>query len=241
MNLNSFLSILIMTFALNSPLAHSMQNTELQSVSTSGQCLRKSDPDRGEVYIGVRTLEKTASVATQKATAVYEKFREMIKKMNLKDAELATTSLSVNEEKEWVNNSNVFKGYRAVMGLTVSTSEIDKLGKAIAQASGIGANDIQSLQLSLSTEKTMIEQRACLEAALRDAKLKAETLAKAGGRKLGSVLQIQEGGGHSERPQRIYADKRASFSADMSEEKSANIETKPLEVQVSVNAIFELK
>jgi uncharacterized protein len=211
------------------------------TVTTAGECVRRVEPDRGELSLGVQIVKPTAKEANAQATKVYEKIRDLVKKSGLKDLELMTTGVSLSEEKEWRNNSMVNKGYRASASLSVSSSEVPRLGELIVNASELGANSIGGLTLFLSTAKSMRESRACLEEAVADSKSKAESLVKTSGRSLGRPLQIIEKADHADPVigGGRFAKMSAGIAADA--EQSMAVESKPIEIRAAVTAIYELK
>ena len=91
-------------------------------VMVSGDCLRNLTPDRGMMVLTADHLEKTPGVAIEKTSEMYNKLRERIKKMNLKDLELETTEMSVNEEFDWNNNQKKSRVFRSRTGLYSSAS-----------------------------------------------------------------------------------------------------------------------
>lgn len=165
-----------------------------RAVSVSGACLRQVTPDRGSISMVAEARENDLQTATQKATRSYERARAAIQKLALPDADLRTTEYSVGEIREWENNKSVFKGFKARMGLKVSTSALQKLGDVMSIAAREGLVDVGALTMFLSDEKTKQERFACLQDAAADAKAKADKLATSLGAKVGPVLAISEGG-----------------------------------------------
>src|SRR5437870_3236892 len=103
-------------------------------ISVSGDCLRSVSHDRASITLTAESLNKDMKVASQEASTTYEKVREAIKRLDLKNAEFQTTEFSVQEQREWEKNSSVFKGYKAKMGLVISTSDLKRLGDVISIA-----------------------------------------------------------------------------------------------------------
>ena len=167
--------------------------TFARQVSVSGKCEIKVVPDRGSVQL---TTEKNASSvkeAVEFVTKQIEQARQAVIKMKLADQELRTTQFQVSPRHEWENNKNVFKGYRASLGLEVTTSEITRLGEVMGKASAIGVNGTNNYRTFLSLEKSQAEYLKCLDVASQDAQKKAERLAKNLDAKLGEVESILEG------------------------------------------------
>lgn len=149
-------------------------------------------PDRGSITLTVEFQSPDLSKATRDASNSYNRLTNEIKKLKLADLNLRTAEYSVFEVKEWEKNQHVSKGFRARMGLWVSTSDINKIGEVIAIASKEKVKNVDSLQTYLSDEKQLEEETKCLSEAAKNAKMKAEKLASASNAKLGEVLSISE-------------------------------------------------
>jgi uncharacterized protein YggE len=161
-------------------------------VTVSGQCVLETTPDRGAIQFTAEVLHPDAKIAIQKATELHEKLRDELKRTKIKNLELSTSEYSVQERKEWENQKNVSKGFAARLGLRASTSEIAALGEMLTIAARVGIKETSGLSLYLSDSKGLEEKKKCLDLAAKNAKEKADTLAKSLGAKVGPALQIIE-------------------------------------------------
>jgi uncharacterized protein YggE len=82
-------------------------------------------------------------------------------------------------------------GYSVNNVLTIRTSKLDMIGTYIDAAFAAGANTFDSISFSVSDDTAARKQ--ALELAVKDAQSKAETIATAAGKSLGSILTISEG------------------------------------------------
>ncbi len=182
--------LLSMTLALASQVAESAEH----SVTVTGTCQRSVVPDRSSIRLTAQAQDKDLKTATRDATRIYESTRDAVKKLSLEDFELTTAEYSVEEVREWENNRSVSKGFRARMGLEVSTSSVQKMGEVISIASREGIKDVGALVSFVSSAKMRKEQAACLEDAAKDARSRAEKLASALGVTVGTVASVSEAG-----------------------------------------------
>jgi hypothetical protein len=228
----------ILFFSLVSSIAFAKERT----VTVSGDCLRNLTPDRGTLTLVSEVNDLNPGTATQKVMDHYTKIRDRVKKLNLKNLELETSEFTVNEEFDWNGNVRKSRGYKARMGLRVVTSETSRLGELAALASELKVQDISGLQTFVSRETLKAEHENCLEEALKNAKSKAEKLAKSGGARLGGVLEIQEElmTGDSPRPRPLMMAKNAGMAMEASS-SSREFEAGTSKVSVSVQASFELQ
>ncbi|MBX2995982.1 MAG: SIMPL domain-containing protein [Bdellovibrionaceae bacterium] len=209
-------------------------------VVVTGDCLRNLVPDRGAITLTAEALEKNPGAAMEKVSEHYNRIRERVKKMNLKNMELETTDFTVNEDIDWSNNQKKSRGFRARMGLRVTTSDTSKLGDLALIASELKVQDVSGLQHFVARETMQKEREACLQEAYQNARSKAEKLAKIAGQKLGNALYIQEDVASAPTPSpRMMG--RMEMSAKMDSASNAPVfEAGTNKMTVGVQAGFEL-
>lgn len=219
------------------------QEKLVRSIAVSGQCLRSVVPDRGSIVVTIDNQDKNVQVATKKTTDAYETLKKAIQKIALKDVELQTSEYNVQEIREWEKDKSVFKGFRARMGLEVTTSEIARLGEVIATASNQKITDVGALRSFLSDEKNRQEREACLEEAISHAQVKASKMAKAAGAKLGRVLQLKEEGASMTPVPPPYEPRRMMKSSLMESsiaDAAPRIDSSTQKLSLSVEALYAL-
>jgi uncharacterized protein YggE len=169
-------------------------------IATQGQCIRDLPADRISVSFVSRAENANLKKAQESSRERYEKLRVKLKAMNLKDSKIETSIYDVQENRVWEKDRRVFKGFVVQMGLRLETSEIDRVGEALAAATDIGITNTDGLQMFLSREKQDQVRLECLEIASKDAQRKAQKIAESLGVKLGAAQSVTESGGFSERP-----------------------------------------
>ena len=173
---------------------------EIKKISVSGQCTAEVSPDHGSVNFVAERVEKDSATAIKKATELHETLRAELKKLSIKDLELASSEYNVQEKKEWENSRSVSKGFVARIGLRASTSEIASLGKLMEVAGRVGVTETNQLSTSISDLRWLDAKTRCLDTAARNAEEKAQTLVKSLHAKLGKVFQITEVSGSAASP-----------------------------------------
>ena len=214
-----------------------------RAVAVVGSCIKNVVPDRASLRITSDILDKNVTLASKRATETYEKVRDEVRKLQLADSELETVEYSVQEVKEWTSRTYVSKGFRARLGLLVSTSDIKRMGEVIAIASKYGVKDTGQLATFLSEFKTKQEREACLEEAIKNARSKAQKMAQAAGAKVGRVLSLSEKTSSDSPVAPFYRSKRLGREgmAEMAGDSPApEIETRGETMSVEVLASFEL-
>lgn len=205
--------------------------------------MKRVQPDRGSVTLVAQFVNKSGQIASKKAMETYEQIRKAVQQLKLKNLELQTSEYNMHEESDYVNNRQVLRGYRASLGLQVSTSEINRLGEVAALTSKFEINRVEGLQTFLSEEKTKETQEACLVEAVGNAHDKAEKMAGAASAKVGEVVSIVEGSSsdNSEPPPPGRMMMANAKMMDAQAEGAPGLESKSSVISVNVNVKFALK
>jgi uncharacterized protein YggE len=164
-------------------------------VAVTGECTKSLVPNRGSIQLISESLDSNPGLATQKVIESYNKTRERLKKMKIPGAEFETIEFSVNEEIDWNQGKKRSNGYKARMGLKITTSDLKILGELATVGAELKTPEIRGLSQFVAPETIKSEYESCLEEALTHAKNKAQKLAKAAGQTIGSALHIIESGG----------------------------------------------
>jgi uncharacterized protein YggE len=217
---------------------------KVSGISATGTCVRKISVDRASISLANTSLQPSPGRAMQEATREHEKLRAALKNLNLPGAVFETDDVQVREDREWVGKKMVSRGYLARIGISVETSDIAKIGDVIAVAGKHSVKDIGELTTFVSKEKYKAEYEDCLENAARNAKDKAQKLAKGAGVKIGKVIDITEGrSGPSYDTGVRFKGVRAlgaSFDAAAAAEPSPTIEAKQTEITVSATVLYKV-
>jgi uncharacterized protein YggE len=232
-------SLFLFSVGLIPPGAWAASNEE--GITVTGRCLKEVAPDRGAITLTADSLDKDLKSALQRSTQAYEKAREAVKKLKLKDAQLFTQEYDVREDKQWENNKMVSKGFRARIGLKVETSEIPRLSEIFQIATNAGIRETSQLQLSLSDAKQLEVETGCLEEATRQATVKAQHVAKALKGSVGKVYWIREGGRDFSMPPMPMMGARMEKLSMAADSGGATVETRAITLRFEVTASFELK
>ncbi len=139
-----------------------------------------------------RVTDKDPGSAQKKAGAQYENLRREVKKLNLKDQQLQTASYSVNPEWDYSNNKRTLRGYTALIGLRIETSETARASEILALAEKLGLQDVENPSTFLSPDLAQKEYEACLKVAVESARSKADKMASAAGKKVGELASLDE-------------------------------------------------
>jgi uncharacterized protein YggE len=228
--------IVVMTTAHAAPLTDGSLG-----IQASGQCLKKVSQDRGAIVVTTSIVASTPKDASERATKAHERVRSAIANLKLQDSQTETINYSINEECSYENNRRNCRGFRATYASRFETSEIARIGEAIGAAAQSSSEEVSQLQTFVSPTRLKAERESCLEVASQDAAAKALKLARGAGVKLGRLTALAEqpeAGNVSPYMPRVAYAMEASSDAEMA---TPAIESKPVDLEVSVRATYAIE
>lgn len=202
----------------------------LYTVTAGGTGKVAAPPDMAEMYFGASATAEDAKTALGNASAVAEDITAAIKRAGIPSNDIQTANVSVWPEQSGGERVTV-TGYRASVQVRVKLRDIEKVGEVITAASEAGANEIGGPSFTLSDDADV--RNEAIEAAIADARKRAQVMAKAADKSLGEIVSVSEAN-VSVPP--IYYDMGARATAE-----SVPIEPGQLDISTSVTVVFELK
>jgi uncharacterized protein YggE len=200
-----------------------------EGITVNGVGTVKAVPDEAQMSFGVQTEAATSREALARNSTQMERVLAALRAAGIAEKDIQTQDVSVWPRYDTTGEEA--EGYTARNSVTVTIHELDKAGAVIDAATRAGANEVSGPMLS-SSGRERLEAKA-LEAAVDNARKKAEALAKAAGVGLGRVTAMVEGGG-SPGPVMLEA---ARASAD----KAVPIQPGQEEVQATVTITFSIE
>ncbi len=130
-------------------------------------------------------------------------------------------------------------GYNVTQTVSVKARDFAKTGDLLAGAVSNGANSVSSLNFTVD-DPTKLENEARAEA-ISKAKDKAQDIAKAGGFRLGRLLEISEGGGYPGPMPVLRFDEKVGYGGGAEAAPAPVIEPGSHEVRVEVSLRYEIE
>ena len=124
-------------------------------IYSNGACTKAVVPDRGSITVVATNQDMDLQKASRKSTEAYEKLKAAVRKLNLKDEDLATSEYDLSEVREWEKEKSVFKGFRARMGLSIAETMVELFSglspdnPLFEQYSFISADELPNVRLLL--------------------------------------------------------------------------------------------
>lgn len=211
---------------------------DVPQVQVQGSCDIKVIPDRGMITFMAENQAKDQKTAVKKTHDQINQLKEAIAALKLADSELKNTGYAVHPVREWEKEKMVDKGFRAVLTLEVTTSDIPRIGEAMMKASEKGITNVGRLETFLSPEKSQQEYLKCLDIAADDARNKANQLGKKLGFKVGDVIHLTEVP-NIERPE--FPMERAMMKSAMPESAPTTVEAGTQKFSTNIQVTFSIK
>lgn len=164
-------------------------------ISVSGQGESYGTPDQATISAGVVSEATTAQAALAQNSTAMAQVIDGLKKLGVEEKHIQTSNFSVSPKyPPYVpgqpEQARRIIGYEVSNTVTIMVKDLAKMGPMLDQIIQLGANSIGGINFSISDTKTLMKQAR--EAAVADAKMRAETYAAAAGVKVGKVIQISE-------------------------------------------------
>jgi uncharacterized protein YggE len=179
-------------------------------VTVTGQATISVAPDTAEIRIGVTSHGKNAREASEINAKQMTDVMAAIKSRGIAERDIQTSRLSLQPQYD-PNKPGPARllGFQVTNQLTVKIRDIDRLPAILDHAIAAGANEMSGIEFEVSEASKLLDQAR--DAAIADARRKAELYAKAAGATLGRVVAITEEGAPS--PPRPFAAMRAGAGA----------------------------
>jgi uncharacterized protein YggE len=216
----------IPSFAQTTPPASS--GTGDRAVTVTGTATIKSAPDEAVVTLGVHTQAATAEAAMQQNASKMSEVVKALLDAGIKQSDIATAGISLYPN--YSNDGLAIVGYAAENQVNATIRDMNKVGQTIDRAVAAGANLSNGITFQVSDQNEGLDE--ALQAAVEDARHKAEVLAAAGDARLGQMLQVTESGAPTPPP--LYRDVMAAEAA------STPVSPPTIETQVSVTVVWAL-
>lgn len=206
--------------------------SKVESVTVEGEGAARGTPDVLRLDLGVEAQGRSVSAALDGTTTAMNAVLDALRAAGVAPADMATTGLSIRSVHDRDGRSVV--GYAAGTSVAVVLRDLGTAGATIAAAADAGgdAARVHGLRFDLQDDADL--RRQAREAAVADARLRAQTYAGAAGRSLGRVLRIAEMG--EGRPVPV----RAGRMMAMAESAPVPLEGGSHEVSVTVTVEWAL-
>ena len=244
MKLKLLVSALVALTGLT-PMAHaqiSPASYAIPSITVSGNGMVSAAPDHAMIRLGAEDQGPNAGSAQQAVNKTVAAVIAAIKKLGIADKNIATIGINLYPvySKPVPRGDNAkpeepkIIAYRASNTVKVDTDDLEKIGPIIDAGLQAGANNIQGLDFDLQNDTKQREE--ALEMSAKEAKSKADAIARAMGITLIGVLEVSEGGISVIQPRMEMS--RFAMKADYA---STPVQAGQVQVQASLTVKYRIQ
>lgn len=190
-----FISILVLT-RIFGPIPFSISSTvttkaDLFSVEGTGEAT--GTPDSASFVVGVTKTASTVEQAQNDTNKAANTIISSLKKLGISDKDIKSTDYNVSPNIDYSDGKQSTSGYTVSTNITVTVKDADKANQALDTATGSGANVVTGVSFTLNDEEREKLEDTAREAAIKDAKKKAQKIAGQAGIRLGKIANISFG------------------------------------------------
>ena len=208
---------------------------QYNTLSVSGKNQQDFAPDQAEILLTIESKGETAEATQDQNNVASKRVIDSLNAAGVAKGDLETVTYTVNPIYEWEDRKRVFKGYKVIHTLKLTTNNVDNVGKYLDIAVSNGVNQVQNIQFTLSKKALSKAKEAVLKAAAKNAKEKADALASSLSVSIVTVRSISESSFDYMPYRPVYA---RSLEAEFAE--SPPIEPEKVGITASVQVIFEI-
>jgi len=209
-----------------------------RTVQTVGEGKVKAAPDVAKIQGSVETKKTTADEAKSVTMSTMSKIVDAVKLAGVEEKDIVTDTVSTSPNMNYTNGTSTTDGYIGRVSITVTVRDLTKADSIVDLVTKNGGTGVYGPSLTFSDEKYADLKQQAQTAAVVDARAKADLMAKAGGSKVGKVVNIAEGNYSSNQP---YCASDMVSSTSTGGGSSSAIQPGESEVTASVSVTFGLK
>jgi len=205
-------------------------------VMVAGDSIVQAQPDTAILSISVVTQNRNALGAQQDNAAKTDAVVRALKAAAGTGAEVKTSGYSLQPQRVYKEGQPpTITGYEARNTVTVTMSDLTKVGSVIDAAAQAGANDFSNIAFTLRQDRQARDR--ALSEATREAVSKAQVIASALGGRVVRIVEVQEEGFQQRSPVPVYQTESFLAKRDV----ATPIEVGSLDISSRVQVIAEVE
>ncbi|WP_351010859.1 oxidative stress defense protein [Shewanella sp. S1-58-MNA-CIBAN-0166] len=233
--LTSIISASLFTLSATSSLSP-VQAAELSfaHIETVGTSTIEAAADMAIINVQVSIEADSAKAAKDKADEAVSQFMQRLLKAGVDKKHIQSANLQLNPQYMYVQNEpRKLTGYNASRQMTITVIDLNSLNELLDSALVEGINNVNNIELKSSQEAKIIAQAR--QAAIDDAKQKAQSLAKGFGEQIAGVWQVRYFPQQANQPEMYRA------SMKMNADVAQTYQQGQVNISDRVEVVFRLK
>lgn len=228
----SALALVLLASLLLSPIAGA---TEAEStITVYGTGVVSIKPDKATISFGISSEEKDAKEAQSVNNEAANALLEALKALGLEGDAIVTENYTLYPNYDYSKSKPKVTGYTASHQFNVTVLDISIVGDVLDAAVEAGAN--QSYGFSFGVQDESEQYQEALRLAVASAQPKAEAIAAASGKTLGSIVSIIENG--STPSYRAYY---SEYAVAQAYDGGMPVQTGSLDIQATVTLVYTVQ
>lgn len=207
------------------------------SITITGTGKITSAPNIATTQVGLVTEKSDAGAAQSENSQKMNKLIAALQGLGIAQADLKTTQYQVYPKYSYdAKAGSTITGYSVSQNVEVKIRDLQKISAVLAAAAAAGSNQVSGIAFTIDDQKKL--EAEAREAAIKDAKEKAEVLADQLGVELGRVVSFSESqGGAMPQPYPMMAKESVGAAPQV----APDIQAGSLEIQSDVAVTFEIE
>ena len=190
--MRALLAMLIL-FLVMTPVSAQVPEGGRNQIITHGMGRIEVAPNQASVTVGFQVQRSTAAEASGEANRVAEQILNRLQQIGVRRQDIRTSGIQLSPVYTTPREgAPQIVGYRASYTLTLTLTDLRQVGPSIDESVKAGANTIAGVAFGLRDMSDA--RREALAAAVREARDKADAIARAAGLQIKGIQQIVEEG-----------------------------------------------
>lgn len=186
------LALLVLLLVMT-PVAAQVPEGGRNQIITHGMGRVEVPPNQASVTLGFQVQRPTAAEASAEANRVAEQILNRLQQINVRRQDIRTSGIQLSPVYTAPREgAPQIVGYRASYTLTLTLTDLRQVGPSIDESVKAGANTIAGVSFGLRDVSDA--RKEALAAAVREAREKADAIARAAGLQIKGIQQIVEEG-----------------------------------------------
>ncbi len=163
-------------------------------LQVTGNAVITADPDTALITLGVETSSTSADKAAAENAERMASVLEALEALGLEGSTISTSGYNIYSYSDTfartTSDEAITTTYNVHNGITITTKDLDQVGRIVDTAVKAGANQVQNVRFDLADKQEM--QLQALAIAIEQALAKADVMAKSAGETIGGVVSVSE-------------------------------------------------
>lgn len=212
------------------------QEKSMPTLTVTGEGVASAQPDMAVVSVGVVTQATRAHDAMAQNSKSMGEVIAAVKEARIEARDIETSQISLRPQYSYPGQGSReaprLVGYEATNNISVRVRDLAKLGSVLDRLVTVGANQIRSVELTVSEPGPLRD--TARTAATKDAMRKANLLAEAAGVRIVRLFSLVEDVQEGPRPLAMRMQAEAAVA------RPVPIEAGEQEIRTRVTAVFEI-